>query len=103
MYKPSELSDEIEDYLMNLRTDILDISSKYNDDIRVQLYIHRNSHSFGSGRNIIVINITDSKISMKVKTNQSVQRQTTDSTSLVQWAGNSTKKVIKKVSSLNFL
>jgi UDP-N-acetylenolpyruvoylglucosamine reductase len=105
MYLPEELGEKAEKYLMNLRTDIYDILDEYDNDVRVQIYIFRNSHSFGTGSNCIVINITDSSIDMKVKINNRTQSQretVIEDQSVVKWA-NTTKNVLKRMSSLNFL
>lgn len=105
MYLPEELGEKAEKYLMNLRTDIYDMLEEYDSDVRVQIYIFRNSHSFGTGSNCIVINITDSSIDMKVKINNRTQSQretVIEDQSVVKWA-NTTKNVLKRMSSLNFL
>lgn len=105
MYLPEELGEKAEKYLMNLRTDIYDMLEEYDNDVRVQIYIFRNSHSFGTGSNCIVINITDSSIDMKVKINNRTQSQretVIEDQSVVKWA-NTTKNVLKRMSSLNFL
>ncbi|XP_071172043.1 uncharacterized protein [Mytilus edulis] len=107
MYSAEELGHKAERYLMNLRTDILDIAAEHDNDIRVQLYIFRNSHSFGSGKNCIVINITDSNINMKIKLNQPAtpkkRTEQGESLSVVRWANN-TKDAVKRLSpvKLNF-